>query len=245
MPDEFEKIAPSYNARADYAPKFFKKLARVLELRPDSRILDICCGQGELAKGFSPYVGEVIAVDRSEAMLNAAHENAPANVIFHKAEIGGDDLLEFGPVDAISVGRALRYLPRVPTVRFFERALPKGAALVVCTAIIRDETPWLNAYNDVRQQYGYRSGTGGFSETEYFANTSFEHIKSVLAKAQVDYNLDSLVENALSFRSSHERIASDIPQFRNDLEMALRPYSNDDGSLQGTVGSGGFVFRRN
>ena len=80
-------------------------------------------------------MAEVVAIDKSEDMLTAARKNAPENVVFRKGEVGK---CEVGTFDAISVGRALRYMPREPTVKYFESVLPKGGAVVTCTAVIRN-----------------------------------------------------------------------------------------------------------
>ena len=210
-------------------------------MRSESRLLDAGCGRGELAKGFSPYVGEVVAIDKSEEMLKLARENAPANIIFQIGEVGN---CEVGRFDAISVGRALRYMPREPTVKYFASVLPQGGAVITCTAVITKATAWRKAFNEVRRRYGYRADAFSFTDTQYFADTEFKYVKSVRIKNRAEYTLDSLTENALAYRSSYERISSNIHQFRADLETALRPYQDADGLLQGVVGSAALIFRK-
>ena len=241
MPDVFEDIASRYHARAQYHPLFFERLAKELKLHRDSRLLDAGCGGGELAKGFSPYVGEVVAIDISEDMLNLARVNAPSNILFRKGEVGNCNV---GNFDAIAVGRALRYMPREPTIKYFEGVLPKGGAVVTCTAGIEAATSWRKEFGNVMRRYGYRADAFSFKDTSYFSATSFKYIDLVHTKNQAEYTLKSLTENALSFRSSHERISSNIRQFQGDLETALKPYLNENGSLNAMVGSVAFIFKK-
>ncbi len=244
MPDAFANIAPSYRGRTTYSPKFFELLTSELKLGSNARVLDICCGQGELAKGIGAHVGEVVAIDKSEAMLAAARENAPTSIIFHRAEIGEGKDGDFGCFNAILVGRGLRYLPREQTVKVFEHSILKGGAVIACTAAITFDTPWRKTYAEVRRKYAFRKGAAGFNESRYFLNSVFKYSKNVVVKEEVSFSLDPLVENALSFRSSYERIASDIPSFRKDLEAALGPFMNKDGSLTAIVGSAGQIFQK-
>jgi SAM-dependent methyltransferase len=47
------------------------------ELAPGARILDLCCGTGELSRRFSARGYDVIGIDSSEEMLRLARRNAP------------------------------------------------------------------------------------------------------------------------------------------------------------------------
>jgi SAM-dependent methyltransferase len=47
------------------------------------RILDLCCGTGQIAKGLVEYGYRVTGLDGSEAMLRFARENAPAADFVH------------------------------------------------------------------------------------------------------------------------------------------------------------------
>lgn len=208
---------------------------------PDSRLLDAGCGSGELAKGFSPYVGEVVAIDKSEEMLNAARESAPENVVFRKGGVGD---LDVGRFDAIAAGRALCYMPRETTIRYFENVLPAGGAVATCTAVITSATSWKKKLDDVRRRYGYRPDAFAFKDTKYFAATCFKYVNTVHTKSHAYYTLDSLVDNALAYRSSYENICSNMRQFRVDLEDALGSYQTADGSLEAVIGCAALVFRK-
>ncbi len=48
-----------------------------------ARILDLCCGTGQIARGVSERGYRVTGIDGSEAMLRFARENAPEAVLLH------------------------------------------------------------------------------------------------------------------------------------------------------------------
>jgi ubiquinone/menaquinone biosynthesis C-methylase UbiE len=242
--DQFAKVAPCYRGRAPYAAKLFEILVRRLRLDPSARILDLCCGHGELAKGFSPHVREVVAVDLSSEMLAFAKADAPANVTYLQADVGSCDEQDFGRFDLVTIGRALEYLPRERTLALLARSIPPGGGIFVGRAEIQIETPWRREYGHLRRKYGFRPRTHGRKEAEYFNDSIFEFVTYVLVRSQVPYDMDMLILDALSYPSSNGTVAQNLAAFRNELEAIVRPHQNADGSFEAIVGSGGLIFRK-
>lgn len=83
MPDSYSTyncFASIYNHRwGAFAGKALPVLETLLlaELRPGARILDLCCGTGQLAGLLGERGFMVVGVDGSEEMLRHARENAP------------------------------------------------------------------------------------------------------------------------------------------------------------------------
>jgi ubiquinone/menaquinone biosynthesis C-methylase UbiE len=80
-------------------------------LRGDERALDVGCGTGALAYALAPLVGEVIGVDASEELLEAAREDAPPGCTF----VAGDaEALSFpyGDFDLVGCLRVLHHVRR-------------------------------------------------------------------------------------------------------------------------------------
>lgn len=63
----------------DIAPDILKALDKILmpELKPQSRVLDLCCGTGQIAAALSRKGFDVTGLDNSAEMLAFAKENAP------------------------------------------------------------------------------------------------------------------------------------------------------------------------
>src|SRR4051794_38035268 len=78
----FDRIAPVYDAmnRAMTAglDRRWRRLTVQTVVRPGDRVLDVCCGTGDLAIAALPVAREVVGVDFSEAMLDRARRKAPA-----------------------------------------------------------------------------------------------------------------------------------------------------------------------
>src|SRR5262245_19269076 len=70
--------------RVPYAPQLIRRVAEVTGLGLQHRVLDLGCGPGPLARGFTPLVREVMAIDPSPEMLAEARVLAPqgANIRF-------------------------------------------------------------------------------------------------------------------------------------------------------------------
>jgi cyclopropane fatty-acyl-phospholipid synthase-like methyltransferase len=64
-----------------------------LHLQPGDRVLDICCGNGELSKLIAPHVKQLVGVDFSAKLLDHARShNAAGNISYHLG-----DALNFKP----------------------------------------------------------------------------------------------------------------------------------------------------
>src|SRR5688572_17503057 len=82
-------------------------------LKPGQTVLDVGCGSGAITHGIAAYTGpegQVVGVDRSEALINQAKEQfaAVANLSFYCA-----DILDFNPslrFDVITTARTLQWI---------------------------------------------------------------------------------------------------------------------------------------
>jgi SAM-dependent methyltransferase len=79
---EYDAFAWVYNKYwgGDSAQRFFPVLERLLlpHLPSRARILDLCCGTGQLAQALAQRGFQVTGIDSSEEMIRLARTNAPA-----------------------------------------------------------------------------------------------------------------------------------------------------------------------
>lgn len=84
-------------------------------LQPEARILDLCCGAGQMAAWLAACGFDVTGLDASEPMIELARENAPS------AEFVVGDAADFSfpqPFDAVvCVFDSVNHLPSVDEVR--------------------------------------------------------------------------------------------------------------------------------
>jgi demethylmenaquinone methyltransferase / 2-methoxy-6-polyprenyl-1,4-benzoquinol methylase len=77
----FDRIAPVYDAMNRAMTlgldRRWRRLTAQAAVRPGDKVLDACCGTGDLALAGRAAGGEVVGVDFSEAMLARARRKAP------------------------------------------------------------------------------------------------------------------------------------------------------------------------
>lgn len=111
----FDRIAPVYDAMnrlmtAGLDQRWRRETATAV-VRPGDRVLDVCCGTGDLAVAAAEAGGHVTGLDFSEPMLERARRKS-AEIEW----VEGDALaLPFadGSFDAVTVGFGVRNLPDI------------------------------------------------------------------------------------------------------------------------------------
>jgi demethylmenaquinone methyltransferase/2-methoxy-6-polyprenyl-1,4-benzoquinol methylase len=111
----FDRIAPVYDvmnrAMTMGLDGRWRRLAAEAVVRPGDRVLDACCGTGDLALAGLAAGGEVVGLDFSERMLERARRKSEA------IEWVRGDLLALpfseGAFDAATVGFGIRNVPEL------------------------------------------------------------------------------------------------------------------------------------
>jgi demethylmenaquinone methyltransferase/2-methoxy-6-polyprenyl-1,4-benzoquinol methylase len=142
-PDEvrrmFDRITPVYDAMNRVMTlgldRRWRRLAAAAAVRPGDRVLDACCGTGDLALAACEAGGEVTGVDFSPAMLARARRKSRS-----VAWVEGDLLaLPFpdGTFDAATIGFGIRNVSDLEAgLRELARVLRPGGRLA-CLEITR------------------------------------------------------------------------------------------------------------
>jgi len=123
------KAGPGKPARFLMEPMVFARLVQALELRPDSKVLDIGCATGYSAAVLSRIANEVVALEEDTALAEMAGKlvrTPNVEIISGKASAGCPG---HAPYDAIFIGGSIEDVPDVLTSQ-----LKDGGRLV---AVIR------------------------------------------------------------------------------------------------------------
>ncbi|SET41648.1 class I SAM-dependent methyltransferase [Geodermatophilus poikilotrophus] len=107
--------------------------------RDATRVLDVGCGAGALARRLASRAGSVDAVDRSPAMIAAAGEAAPPNVVLRRADLRTVDL-PAGQYDAVVSSAVLHHLPLSDVLPRMARWVRPGGVLAA-VALPRVDLP--------------------------------------------------------------------------------------------------------
>jgi ubiquinone/menaquinone biosynthesis C-methylase UbiE/predicted transcriptional regulator len=119
-------------------------------LDPHWVVGDLGCGTGELTATLAPFVARVIAVDRSEDMLEAAHRRVRdlPNVEVRKGELESLPIDE-DSLDAATLVLVLHHLPDpAAAIREAAKALKPGGRLLLTDMLPHDR-------EEYRQQMGH------------------------------------------------------------------------------------------
>jgi demethylmenaquinone methyltransferase / 2-methoxy-6-polyprenyl-1,4-benzoquinol methylase len=130
----FDRIAPVYDpmnrVMTAGLDRRWRRLAAEAAVRPGNRVLDACCGTGDLGLACARAGGVVTGLDFSERMLERARRKAPG-----LEWVRGDVLaLPFrdGTFDAATVGFGIRNVPELERgLAELRRVLHPGGRLAV------------------------------------------------------------------------------------------------------------------
>ena len=137
--------------RGELYGQAFTRSALLALLPHDWTVADLGCGTGQVVAELAPFVGRVIGVDNSAAMLKAAKRrvNGTGNVELRRGDLESLPL-ENAACDAALLVLALTYVPDVAAVvREAVRVLKPGGRLVVVDLLRHDR-------DDFRRQLGQR-----------------------------------------------------------------------------------------
>jgi SAM-dependent methyltransferase len=243
--DEFDATAPYYKSRLPYLPGFFRAVAQELHLGPRSRALDLACGQGELAGGLAPLVGEVIAVDRSAAMLrHAMSDGVAGNVQFLQRDLDRGDIGALGLFDVVMIGRAIHWLDRALVLRLLPQLLSPAGAIVVCNSTIMDKTQWKRPFMALRRSWRKSKTLPDTMGKAFFKGSAYRFSAEVVSHREFTWTLDDLFAHSLSFSTSTAAILADPERYRSALRAAVSAFMDEQGKLAGHMVTRGNLFQR-
>jgi demethylmenaquinone methyltransferase/2-methoxy-6-polyprenyl-1,4-benzoquinol methylase len=128
----FDRIAPVYDVMNRVMTagldRRWRRITVAETVRPGDRVLDACCGTGDLAIEAKRHDADVVGLDFSERMLERARTKAPAIEFVH-----GDMLalpFDDASFDAATVGFGVRNVESLEAgLRELRRVLRPGARL--------------------------------------------------------------------------------------------------------------------
>ena len=161
-PERYRVASAHYEqGRVPYAPALIARVAESTRLNPQHRVLDLGCGPGPLARRFAPLAKEVVAMDPTPEMLNAARALAGdiANVRFVAG--GSHDLNPaLGQFHLVVMGRSFHWMDRVDTLKRLDRLIEPGGAV----ALFADTAPaipanaWRKVWLEICERYEPKTG---------------------------------------------------------------------------------------
>jgi hypothetical protein len=253
----FASTASLYeHLRPPYPDEFFRSVAHRLGLSSQSSLIDLGTGPGVLALGFAPYVGDVVGVDPEPAMLGAARLAAARagrhlTLIEGKAETLASDI---GNFDIVTIGRALHWMDREPTLARLDRLVARDGAIAICASFpaAEERNPWLDGYNEVRRRWSpvrlwEEAGRGARIHRDlptFFRGSAFRPIELVTVETSHTVSVHDLTRRTLTYSSSSpEALGDHVEAVLREIEACLAPFSRD-GAIAETIVSTAEIVKR-
>lgn len=238
-PHRFRTAAGYYLAgRSPYPELLICRVAEFFRLAPGARVLDLGCGPGQLARGFAPLVGEVMAVDPEPEMLRIAREQTAEEGLSNIRFIEGSSYdLEpsFGIFQAVAIGRAFHWMDRSATLRTLNGLIAPcgGIALFDDAHLETPENAWRKDFMRVIEAYGgddadriLRKGSEWLAHETFLMDSAFAHLERVGVITRSRIPVARLLDRAFSLSiTSPHRLGDRVERFQADLMEALAPHA--------------------
>ena len=241
--DRFGDGAGYYKGRTPYSGAFFRKLAIELNLDKTTAILDLACGRGELALGLSPYAGSIVGTDQSKAMLEIASKSNWRNVAFRQHDLNESPFASETKFDVVTIGRAIPYIKPPMLKQTLSRSLRRGGAVVICGAGMGADTVWFGAYQKIRRRFTERKERLDFRGIQKMTSINFRLAKAVNDTVSASYDIEDILNHALSYHTQTKMILENKHEFLLALENELAPFRGNNGTYSASEHSWGLIFQ--
>ncbi len=250
----FRSAARHYlSGRQPYASRLIRRVADLVGLDPQARVLDLGCGPGMLAGAFAPLARAVVAMDPEAEMLRIAERAFTApNITFRQA--GSEDLPgDLGHFRLVTMGRSFHWMDRAETLRRLDRMVVPGGAVALFDA--RDATrpsgAWEERYAALIRSYAGsdeahpRQRSPDWLRHEFILLASaFSSVEAVSVFEPQEVTAAMLIDRAFSRSSSApERLGGVADRLAHDIEALVAAVS-PDGRLHEVVVSTALIGRR-
>jgi SAM-dependent methyltransferase len=235
--------------REPYLPRFFEKAARKLALTGGEALIDLACGTGDVAFGFSRHVRSLTGVDIEQPMIEAAGAAAKARDIDIRLIRSAVEELpaDLGPFDLVTIGKAHMWLKAEAAIERIDRVLARDGRIFICfTATLGAGSPWYAAYRRVRRRWAPNYPFQRLAEPpqEFLRRSPFRPVSTVKVMASHRVAVEDLVKRAFGYEAtSRKAIGEGRERFAAELRSALLPYARD-GAVRETFQNYGVIFER-
>ncbi|MGE5152303.1 MAG: class I SAM-dependent methyltransferase [Rhodospirillaceae bacterium] len=210
-PERYRTAASHYEkGRIPYAPALTHRVAEVVGLGPQHRVLDLGCGPGPLARRFAQLAREVVAMDPTPEMLSAARTLAGQTPNIRFVAGSSYDLgPPLGRFHLVVMGRSFHWMDRVDTLKRLEPMIEPAGAV----ALFQDSAPavpanaWRRTWQDICARYepkngAHRSDPNWIRHEALLLDSPFARLERFAVIERRALDVETLVQRTLSMGST-------------------------------------------
>lgn len=238
FPNRFRVASRYYlQGRPTYPPLLSKRVADLIGLTRDDRVLDLGTGPGFLALDFAAHAGHVVAVDPAPEMLDIARQvvaDAKANVTIEQGS-SFDLPVTVGRVRLVTIGRAFHWMDREATLRRLDGIVEPQGAIALFQERYPDVTDnaWHAEFQAIVDKYAVADPAktltkAAVSHATVLLASPFNALERVAVLERRVTPVERLVDRALSFAATWEGTpGSRTDDLAVELRQALEKYATD------------------
>jgi len=247
-PDLFKGAAAFYERhRAPYAQAAIEFAVERLGVRGASRLIDLGCGPGTLARRFAPRVAEVIAMDPDADMLaegrRLATSEGHSNITWMRA--GSAELGQLKETFRAAVmGQSFHWMDRDRVLRDLHGLVEDGGGIALINpGRRRPQESWEPVVAEVVQRYlgsppPHPQRNVEPHHTPALHRSAFEITDDTEFSSTIRRDIPSIIGAVYSASGSTQRLFGDrLGDFEADLTAALRRL-RPGGDFQETIETG-------
>jgi ubiquinone/menaquinone biosynthesis C-methylase UbiE len=237
----FASTAPYYAAyRPGPPPELINFLVERVRLTKSSRVLDLGCGTGQVALMLAPHVGEVVAMDPDEGMLEEcerlAKEQGPSNIAIVKGS-SWDLGPHLGTFDLVTMAQSFHWMDRPAALAALEPLVNPGGAVSIVDSLqpSASEGPTYFKPTDVtarlaREFLGAerRAGSGTYQHPPerhetIIRRSTFSALERHEFPVRRTWTVESVIGMAYTYSwASRAQLGDRVPEFEQTLRERLK-----------------------
>jgi SAM-dependent methyltransferase len=220
-------VARAYAHRPPYPPEMIRALAARIAA-PGSRVVDLGCATGDIARPLAPQVDHVDAVDFSREMIEAGRLSAGGDsprIAWHHSP--AETFAFDGPYGLAVAGESLGWMDLERLFAKLRPSLNPGAVLAVISRV--ETAPWEAEYLAIVKRY---SKSLSYRPRDLIAEMRDAGLATLVDEAAFGPEpYRQTVEDYIELQHSRSsfartRMSDETEAFGEELRAVLRPYAD-------------------
>jgi ubiquinone/menaquinone biosynthesis C-methylase UbiE len=242
--------AKYYKYRTPYISELFIEIEKKVQISNQSILLDLCCGCGEISKGFAKgKCKKIYALDGSKEMLNLAYINE--KIEYSCIDINSKLFECPEPVNLFVIGRAIHWIEPSKLLALVNKNLNNNGAIVILSTQWSSDEKWFQIYKSITRKYlqpieivkKITSRDLDFTGQKTMQEIGFKRLENISIRRIGQFDINWLTNHVLSNNYAENLINLEINLrgFKTEMHKKLSPFLTE-GRLFASFTSWAIIF---